>query len=61
MSAKQTKTRNQTGRLEMHVTIILCTYNGAQFLEEQLESIERQEHSDWELLASMMDQQMGHA
>ena len=36
----------------MHVTIILCTYNGEKFLLEQLKSIEEQEYNDWSLLAS---------
>jgi glycosyltransferase involved in cell wall biosynthesis len=34
------------------VTILLGTYNGERFLEEQLESIERQTHLNWILVAS---------
>jgi glycosyltransferase involved in cell wall biosynthesis len=34
------------------VAILLATYNGAQFLAEQLDSIERQTHSNWRVFAS---------
>jgi glycosyltransferase involved in cell wall biosynthesis len=34
------------------VAILLCTYNGAQFLVSQLESIESQDHSNWFVVAS---------
>ncbi len=34
------------------VAILLCTFNGAEFLEEQLESIVKQTHPDWILYAS---------
>lgn len=34
------------------VAILLCTYNGAEFLAEQLDSIERQTHRDWVVYAS---------
>ncbi|MDX5363437.1 MAG: glycosyltransferase family 2 protein [Pseudazoarcus pumilus] len=34
------------------VAILLCTYNGAGFLGEQLDSIEDQTHSNWEVWAS---------
>jgi glycosyltransferase involved in cell wall biosynthesis len=36
----------------MHIGILLATYNGAQYLQEQLDSIERQTHIDWTVLAS---------
>jgi len=32
------------------VTILLATYNGAKFVGEQLDSILKQEHTNWELL-----------
>ena len=34
------------------VAILLCTYNGSRFLEEQLASIAAQVHSNWTLVAS---------
>lgn len=34
------------------VAVLLCTYNGEKFLAEQLESIERQTHSNWTLTVS---------
>lgn len=34
------------------VAILLCTYNGAGFLGEQLDSIEDQTHANWEVWAS---------
>jgi Glycosyl transferase family 2 len=34
------------------VVILLCTYNGAQFLMEQLNSIELQSHHNWRLVVS---------
>lgn len=34
------------------VAILLCTYNGAQFLEEQLDSLEAQTHQNWVVIAS---------
>ena len=34
------------------VTILLCTYNGARFLAEQLDSLEAQTHQDWVVIAS---------
>ena len=33
------------------VTILMCTYNGAHFLEKQLLSIERQSYRNWRLVA----------
>ena len=36
----------------MHIAILLATYNGAPYLQEQLDSIERQTHSHWTVLAS---------
>lgn len=35
-----------------HITILLCTANGAQFLSEQLESYCAQTHQDWSLWIS---------
>ncbi len=35
-----------------HITILLCTYNGARHLEAQLRSFHAQTHSDWSLWAS---------
>lgn len=34
------------------VAILMCTYNGARFLEEQLESFIAQTHSNWKLYVS---------
>ena len=34
------------------VAILLCTYNGAQFLGEQLDSLEVQTHENWVVIAS---------
>lgn len=34
------------------VAILLCTHNGARFLEEQLDSLERQTHVHWRVWAS---------
>lgn len=34
----------------MKVTILLSTYNGEQFLAEQIESIQKQTYTDWKLL-----------
>jgi len=34
------------------VAILLCTYNGAQFLAEQLDSLESQTHQNWVVIAS---------
>ncbi|SEN06359.1 Glycosyl transferase family 2 [Pseudomonas sp. ok272] len=34
------------------VAILLCTYNGAEFLDEQLQSIIRQTHKNWVIYAS---------
>jgi glycosyltransferase involved in cell wall biosynthesis len=39
-------------RRPARVAILLCTFNGAPFLEEQLASIEQQEHQNWILVAS---------
>jgi glycosyltransferase involved in cell wall biosynthesis len=33
-----------------HVTILMCARNGAPFIEEQLESLDRQSHGDWSIL-----------
>ena len=34
------------------VAILLCTYNGARFLAEQLDSLESQTHQNWIIFAS---------
>ena len=34
------------------VAILLCTYNGARFLGEKLDSLEAQMHQNWVLVAS---------
>jgi glycosyltransferase involved in cell wall biosynthesis len=34
------------------VAILLCTYNGARFLGEQLDSLEAQTHQNWVIIAS---------
>lgn len=34
------------------VAILLCTYNGAKYLQEQLDSFERQTHTHWQAWAS---------
>jgi glycosyltransferase involved in cell wall biosynthesis len=34
------------------VAILLCTCNGAYFLKEQLDSIEKQDHRNWQVFAS---------
>ncbi len=34
------------------VAILLCTYNGARFLAEQLDSLEKQTHQNWIVIAS---------
>ena len=36
----------------MHISILLGTYNGAQYIQEQLDSFKSQSHSDWDLWAS---------
>lgn len=36
----------------MHIAILLATCNGAPYLQEQLDSIERQTHIHWTILAS---------
>ncbi|OWT74969.1 glycosyl transferase family 2 [Achromobacter sp. HZ28] len=35
-----------------HVVILLCAYNGAQYLAEQLNSIENQTHQEWSVWVS---------
>jgi glycosyltransferase involved in cell wall biosynthesis len=35
-----------------HVAILMCTYNGAEFIAEQLKSFEDQTHSNWSLWVS---------
>jgi len=36
----------------MHIAILMTTYNGSAYLEEQLNSFEKQSHLDWSLWAS---------
>jgi glycosyltransferase involved in cell wall biosynthesis len=38
------------GQSAIKVTILLATYNGAKYVEEQLDSILQQTHANWELL-----------
>lgn len=38
--------------LKPKVAILLCTYNGAKYLAEQLDSFERQTHTYWQVWAS---------
>ena len=35
-----------------HVTVLMCTRNGAPFIEAQLDSLDRQRHADWSLLVA---------
>ncbi|WP_236267034.1 glycosyltransferase family 2 protein [Pseudomonas simiae] len=37
---------------EAKVVVLMCTYNGQAFLAEQLDSFERQTHSNWTLMVS---------
>lgn len=37
---------------EQHIVIALCTYNGARFLEAQLQSYVQQRHTNWSLWVS---------
>lgn len=37
---------------EAKVVVLMCTYNGAPYLAEQLDSFERQTHSNWTLVVS---------
>lgn len=50
-NASLTETAKISG-LEGRVAILMCTYNGARFLAEQLESILQQDYSDWVLYVS---------
>lgn len=36
----------------MHIAILMATYNGSAYLEEQLHSFDKQSHSDWSLWVS---------
>ena len=40
------------GQKVPHVTILLASYNGEKFIEEQLQSILEQDHKDWSLIVS---------
>jgi glycosyltransferase involved in cell wall biosynthesis len=37
---------------QSHIAILLCTHNGQEFLDQQLDSIARQTHRNWRLWAS---------
>jgi glycosyltransferase involved in cell wall biosynthesis len=39
-------------RASAHVAILLCSYNGARFIREQLDSIRAQSHGDWKIWVS---------
>ncbi|WP_232338204.1 glycosyltransferase family 2 protein [Bordetella flabilis] len=39
-------------RASTHVAILLCSYNGARFIREQLDSIQAQSHGDWKVWVS---------
>lgn len=36
----------------VHVVILMCSYNGERFLAEQMDSFQRQTHSNWSLIIS---------
>jgi hypothetical protein len=42
----------QSDARDDHVVIVLCTYNGADYLQEQLDSYARQTHTNWSLWVS---------
>ena len=42
----------------MKVTILMSTYNGENFLAEQIESIQQQTYTDWTLL--IRDERRSH-
>ena len=44
--------RGPTLRARTHVRILLCTFNGAAHLQEQLDSFLAQDHDDWSLWVS---------
>src|SRR5262249_30356240 len=50
--AKSGAPNKSTKPSSVGVTILLCTHNGAAFLEQQLESISAQTHADWRLVVS---------
>lgn len=41
-----------TNPVEASITIVMCTYNGKRFLQEQLDSIAQQTFQNWKLLVS---------
>lgn len=41
-----------SGLLDQRVAILMCTYNGAEYLQEQLDSIEAQAYRNWYLYVS---------
>lgn len=45
-------TVKETERSNKTVAILLCTYNGVEFLEQQLRSIQNQSYTDWRLWVS---------
>jgi len=50
MSSSVTSSLQQKG--DASVAILMCTYNGARFLEEQLNSFAEQTHTNWRLWVS---------
>lgn len=55
MAASATKSRVSAAPVTAglpKVAILLCTFNGAAFLDEQLDSLEEQTHANWEVWAS---------
>lgn len=45
-------TQKKQGKSRSKVAILLCTYNGQHFLNEQLDSFTAQTHLDWQVFAS---------
>ena len=45
-------TQKKQGKSRSKVAILLCTYNGQHFLDEQLDSFTAQTHPDWQIYAS---------
>ncbi|TCK99872.1 glycosyltransferase involved in cell wall biosynthesis [Shimia isoporae] len=45
-------TASQASDARPHIGILLATYNGADCLQEQLDSLDAQSHTDWQLLVS---------
>jgi glycosyltransferase involved in cell wall biosynthesis len=47
-----TKYKNHSSEKLSKVAILLCTYQGQSFIDEQLESIQKQTHNNWHIWAS---------